>query len=507
MSPSYWLLLVATLLILYLLARKTCRDGERFRLLVENTSDLVCLHDLDGYCVWVSPSCKRLLGYTAKELRGSKMCDHLHPDDEERVCRECPWACKSAFPGFQPSAGKSKRTARIRRKDGSYAWMEMLIYPVRNRRGRVIQVQTASRDVSERKQAEDLYRFLIRNLPDMAVFLFDSELRLVVAEGSILHRLIQRPDPERHRIWGALGRELADIIEPGCRDVFRGKSNSTEHPSQGRIYRIVTFPVYDTSGQISLGMAVAEDITIQRQTVAALREQSADLERSNRDLERFANVASHELKSPLRRIASFAELLADDYEGLLSDDADEYIGHIIDAVQSLKEVIEALLTYSRVQRDRTHMSWVCLADVCTEAVSNLGPLLRERGAQVTFDTGAQVTGDHILLRQLLENLIGNGIKFNPKPGPKVHVAITRGLLDWEVIVMDNGPGIAPEYHDKVFQMFQRLRPDVDGTGIGLALCKKIVGIHRGKIWVGKNGKGAQIHFTLPARTPDEVTQS
>lgn len=482
------------------------RKEQHFRLLAESALDLVCLHAMDGTCLWVSPSCEDVLGFHPKEIVGHNLREFLHPED-------LPSVVHADREGSVARGDTATAVVRARKKDGSHIWVEMRVQPVRDCRGSIRRVKTTCRDVTDRKQAENLYRFLVRNLPDVAVFLFDDHFRYVVAEGSILERFIASDllgKVEGYNLYQALPPDVIESLESCYKAVFDGHSSTIEQPFRGYVYRIHTFPVFDTSGTISLGMSVVHDITEQRGVVTALRDRTADLERSNRDLEQFANVASHELKAPLRRIASFAELLAGEYQGRLSGEADEYIGHVIEGVGALKDVIDSLLVYSRVQTDRSEMETLNLNEVLVEAVKNLGPMIRDYGASVTQERlPSEVFGDRVLLRQLLENLIGNGIKFNNTgKQPRVHIKAKRGLLDWEVTVIDNGPGIAPEYEAKVFQMFQRLRPDVEGNGIGLALCKKIVGIHRGKIWLERLTEGAAFHFTLPARNPTEdITES
>jgi PAS domain S-box-containing protein len=497
------LVTVAALVILGFLVARLRRSEERFRLLAENASDMIAVHKTDGTYLWVSPSVERLLGYTPRELVGKNPYTLFHPDDVPHI----------RGTAHEPAlSGTTVRvTYRIRRKDNTYLWFESLTQPIYNSKGEVVQLQTASRDVTEQKRARDLYRFLIRHLPDTSVFLFDREFRHLVADGTITGRTIPPVDNlEGKSLWEVFPEDMAIELSPFYQGLFKnGAPIRIEKSFRTRTYNIHFLPVHGALGDVELGMAVFHDVTTQKATVAALEDQTADLERSNRDLEQFANVASHELKSPLRRISSFAEIMAEEYEGLLSDEADEYLNHIIDGVESLRSVIESLLTYSRVQTDRMHMDWVDMNEIVLEAVKNKAGAIRDSGAQVTKTVLPNlVTGDDVLLRQLIENLIGNAIKFNTTGRrPLVKISAKRLLLDWEFSVTDNGPGLDPAYGLKVFTMFQRLHPEVPGTGIGLALCKKIVGIHRGRIWYeGHQGEGTTFKFTISARSPDEVTQ-
>lgn len=490
------------LLFVVLLVTRLHRSEERFRLMAENASDLVGLHTPEGIHIWISPSVERVLGYSPKEMVGRSSYDFFHPSDLQRI-REL---------SHKPVVERGEQqivTYRCRHKQGHYVWLETVTSPVHNSQGEVVQLVTASRDVTERKRAEDLYRFLVRHLPDTSVFLFDRNFRHLIADGSLTVKTI----PPAHNLEGrtlyeVFPEDMASTLYPHYKRVFKGDPEVIEQAFRTRIYQITFLPIVYGSNreEVSMGMAVFHDVTETKRIVQALQDQAHDLERSNRDLERFANVASHELKSPLRRIASFAELLAEDYEGLLGDSADEFIGEILDGAKSLAEVIEALLQYSRVQTDETQMVWVDLNTVCDEAVQSLAGKVRESNAVIRRGHLPTVTGDPVLLKQLLSNLIGNAIKFyEGDDKPIVTVTAHRELLDWEISVADNGPGVDPEQRKRIFEMFKRIRVDVDGSGIGLALCKKIVSIHRGRIWVGDTECGGDFRFRLPARTPEEVT--
>jgi len=294
-------------------------------------------------------------------------------------------------------------------------------------------------------------------------------------------------------------------------NALEGTANTAVIGLRGYLYEIQYVPILQDE-EVIAGLMVATDVTEERQREAALEERTDDLERSNRDLEQFADIASHELKTPLRHISGFADILADEHEGLLSDEADECIGHITHGVREMQGVIEALLRYSRAKTNENRMQSVNLAMIAKQVLLSIAPKVEEVGGlvQVDWESLPTVRGDPVLLKQLLENLIWNGIKFS-QPNPVVHVEGTRDLLDWVVSVTDNGPGVEEEHREMIFQMFKRSRTDVEGSGIGLALCKKIVGIHRGRIWIeAGHGSaprpGAVFKFSLPARVRDEITQ-
>ncbi|MCW0214486.1 MAG: ATP-binding protein [Pseudonocardia sp.] len=241
-----------------------------------------------------------------------------------------------------------------------------------------------------------------------------------------------------------------------------------------------------------------------------LDEQTRELERSNRDLEQFAYVASHDLQEPLRKVSSFCQLLQRRYGGRLDERADQYIGFAVDGAQRMQTLINDLLTFSRVGRTTEGFVAVPLAKVARAAAGQLEVAREEAGGEIVVpDDLPHVHGDAGLLQQLLFNLIGNALKFR-RPGVPPVVRVEGGLVgdDWEIVVRDNGIGIEPEFADKIFVIFQRLhgREVYAGTGIGLALAKKIVEFHGGRIWVDTDPRpepGTVVRFTLPveAQTP------
>jgi len=262
---------------------------------------------------------------------------------------------------------------------------------------------------------------------------------------------------------------------------------------------------------------LADDIDAMRRHILAeldalegahrrLDEQARDLERSNRDLEQFAYVASHDLQEPLRKVSSFCQLLKRRYGGQLDERADSYIAFAVDGATRMQRLINELLAFSRVGRLTGGMESVDLNDVADAALGQLETVRDEVDAVVTVGELPTVRGEAPLLTQLLANLVGNALKFR-RPGLRPEVTVTaRPHPDgWEVSVADNGIGVEPEYAEKVFVIFQRLhsREAYPGTGIGLAMAKKIVEYHGGRIWLDSDRTdGATVRFTLPADTEE-----
>jgi PAS domain S-box-containing protein len=232
------------------------------------------------------------------------------------------------------------------------------------------------------------------------------------------------------------------------------------------------------------------------------RRAEEELARSNKELEQFAYVASHDLQEPLRMVTSYVQLLARRYKGNLDGAADEFIGFAVDGAARMQRLISDLLTYSRVGTRGKEFEPTDCEIVLQRSLKNLQIAIEEKQAVVTHDPLPTIMADNVQLGQLFQNLIGNAIKFQGTEPPHVHMSVSRNGNSWVFSVRDNGIGIAPEYAEKIFIIFQRLhtRDKYPGTGIGLAVCKKIVERHGGQIWVeSESGKGATFCFTLPMK--------
>jgi signal transduction histidine kinase len=234
-----------------------------------------------------------------------------------------------------------------------------------------------------------------------------------------------------------------------------------------------------------------------------LEEKVQELARSNAELEQFAYVASHDLQEPLRMVAGYMQLMARRYKGRLDEDADQFIGYAVGGAMRMQQLINDLLAYSRVGTRGKPFEPTACGQVVGQILANLQVAIQETGAVVTHDGLPTVEGDPVQLAQLFQNLLGNAIKFR-KPGepPRIHVRAQRNGAEWVFAVSDNGIGIDPRYQERIFVIFQRLHSEHEyaGTGIGLAVCKKIVERHGGRMWVeSQPDQGATFYFSLPAR--------
>jgi PAS domain S-box-containing protein len=240
--------------------------------------------------------------------------------------------------------------------------------------------------------------------------------------------------------------------------------------------------------------------------ISALRAKTIELQRSNEELEQFAYVASHDLQEPLRMVVNFMGLLKRTHSAALDENANKYIDFAVDGAQRMKQLIDALLMFSRVDARGTSFAQVRLQDSFDNVVRTMPLLVEESGAKIEHDPLPEVWGDHAQLEQVLQNLVANAIKFHGERPPVIRVSCTERNTSWEIAVADNGIGFDPRYSERIFAMFQRLhdRQAYPGSGIGLAIAKRIVGRHGGRIWAESvPGQGSIFTFTLPKRPPME----
>ncbi len=259
-------------------------------------------------------------------------------------------------------------------------------------------------------------------------------------------------------------------------------------------------PLRTEEGILKGGVIVIRDVTAQRRASEELELKAKELARSNSELSQFAYVASHDLQEPLRMVTNYLQLLQRRYGGRLDADADEFIGYAVDGALRMQRLIHDLLAYSRVGTRGRAFEAVELGGILEKAKTNLKLALEESGAEIKSDGLPQVQGDATQLIQLFQNLLANAIKFRGDESPRVHVSAQQEDGEWIVEVADNGIGIDAGQADRIFLLFQRLhtRREYPGTGIGLAICKKIVERHGGRIWVeSEPGQGSRFRFTLP----------
>ena len=314
-----------------------------------------------------------------------------------------------------------------------------------------------------------------------------------------------------------IGRVLADIIiPPRYRDAHRNGLRRAADSGEGAVLnrRIEITALHQSGHEFPIELAICpiksgetyhfaafvRDVTERKHAQHELARKVEELARSNAELEQFAYVASHDLQEPLRMVASFTQLLARRYKGKLGADADEYIGFAVDGATRMQTLIQDLLSYSRVTTKGQSLVHTDAGVACHNALRNLHTSIVEADGIVTVDQLFPVLADATQLTQVFQNLIGNALKYRNGQRPEIHIASKLDGHQAVFSVTDNGIGIEPQYFDRIFQMFQRLHTmkAYSGTGIGLALCRKIVERHGGRIWVeSRPGQGSTFLFTMP----------
>ena len=267
-------------------------------------------------------------------------------------------------------------------------------------------------------------------------------------------------------------------------------------------FSVIKIPRHNEKGQVIGTMGISRDITERKRAEEERKKLMLELKRSNQELEQFAYVASHDLQEPLRMIVSYLQLLSQRYQGKIDADADEFIGYAVDGGRRLQRMISDLLIYSRVGTRGKEFAPINCEDVLKEVLNSLQIAIEESAATITHDPLPTVMADVTQLAQLLQNLIANAIKYRGKNSPLIHLGVQSQNNEWLFSVKDNGIGLDPKYSERIFGIFQRLhtREEYAGTGIGLAVCQRIVQRHGGRIWVKSElGKGTTFYFTIPIK--------
>jgi len=485
------------------------RSEAKFRVIVETSHDGIVFYDADAVIRYRSPSFRRISGYTDEELVGRSGFDTVHPDDLEKVRQN--WTQVLTEPGALHRA-----SYRIRHKDGTWRTIETIFQNLLDN-PHVQAVVGTAQDITDRKlamgaleESELRYRRLFeRSASALAVYemIYD-------AQGNPRDFRFVNVNPAFERVTGlsaskVLGRAALEAT-PGMEDYWiklfaqvalTGEGTSFEHYAShlGRHYAGTAYSPRPNHVAVSF-----MDVTDRKRAEEALEQKAQELARSNADLEQFAYAASHDLKEPLRAVSGFLGLLQRHCEGKLDELAGEYIARVVDGTTRMESLIDGLLAFSRVGIRGGKFATVDTAQALDTALQNLAATIQDTGAEISHEPLPSVHGDAVQLSSLFQNLIGNALKFRKGEPPRVHVGVERTGTCWQFSVRDNGIGIAPQYSARIFGVFQRLhtRTEYPGTGIGLAICKKIVERHGGRIWVeSEPGRGSTFYFSLlDART-------
>jgi PAS domain S-box-containing protein len=521
---------------------------KQYQVVTDSFRDAVYIVDTQGEIVFCNVALSVITGHAVEELLGRPSTD-LYPPTIRPLFLERRAQLFSGHP-VSPLL-----EAMICKKDGSLLPVELSVTSLLHEgqlTGRIVIL----RDLTERKQAEEKFRALLEFAPDaMVIVNTDGAITLVNTQAErlfgysrheLLGQCIDILVPKRFRPIHLVHRRQY-VAAPGLRlmgsgrDLYGRHKNGREIPIEVSLSPLQTVDgllilsairdlterqriqealqiAYDEMEQhVAERTAALQQANAQLQAEVIQRQQARELlmhtndelRRSNQELEQFAYATSHDLQEPLRSVANFTERFAAHYAGQLDPKAKKYMGYIVDGVTRMQGLIKDLLTYSRVAREAPQESTDTEA-VFKTVLANLEATLRECQGVVTHDPLPIVQANPLQMGQLLQNLIGNALKFRGATPPRVHIHVTQTPQAWQFAVQDNGIGIDPKYAKRIFGIFQRLhtRTEYSGTGIGLAICQKIVERQGGRIWVESHpGQGATFYFTIPCGNTDMAREA
>jgi PAS domain S-box-containing protein len=507
------------------LSEETASDA-RYRGLLEAAPDAMVVVNQRGEIVLLNVQAEKQFGYSRDELVGQRVKNIIPEGFAERLIAD---ATRSTADALAQQIGTGIELSG-RRKDGSEFPIEIMLSPLESAEG--ILVTAAIRDISVRKAAEERlvqmegrYRGLLEAAPDAMV--------VVNQGGEIVLVNVQAEKQFGYSRDELLGQKVTNIVPEGFAE--RLVADATRSTAEALAQQIgmgieLTGRRKDGSGfPIEIMLSPLESaegmlVTAAIRNISARKKSEEDnaelerrveertkelavanqvLEQSNLELKQFAYVASHDLQSPLRSISGFVQLLQLEYEGKLDDQARDWIRRTVQSIEQMQTLIRDLLSYSRVDARSRPFIRIPFSDIVNDALTQLDSSIHDSGAQVTCGPLPEIMGDRSQLVQLTQNLIGNGLTYRGDQPPRIHLSAEHSGKEWIFSVRDNGIGIDPKYHEQIFEIFKRLhdQKEYPGTGIGLAVCRRVVNRHGGRIWVESEfGHGSTFCFTIPEGT-------
>jgi PAS domain S-box-containing protein len=497
--------------------RKRAEQAQRhLAAIVESSDDAIIGKDLNGTILSWNKSAERIFGYSAQEAIGKPISIIAPPGRNEM-----PEILERIKRGVRIDHYQTVR----RTKSGRLLDISLTVSPLRDSSGQIIGASKIARDISERKQAEerlrrseeearetrDLLRTTLASIGD-AVIVTDAQGNVTFLN-DVAAALTGWSEKEAvglplKKIFAISNEETGASVESPLEKVFRegrivGLANHTRLTAKsGRQIPIddSAAPIRDAKGGVVGVVLVFRDVTERKHAEKAVQESVERLSRANEDLRQFAFAASHDLQEPLRMITSYSQLLVKEYSGQLGGDADLYVRFISEGTSRMRDLLADLLAYAQLSSDILETGGsVDLDAVKRKAIENCKVAIDESKAIIKSDLLPQVTGHEPHFVQLLQNLIENAIKYRSDTPPQISISVQQKEDMWLFAVADNGIGIAPEYHKQIFGLFKRLHgKQIPGTGIGLAICQRVVQRYGGKIWVESQlRQGSTFYFTLP----------
>ena len=480
---------------------------ERYHSLVDEIVDYAIIRlDTTGKVVTWNKGAERIKGYSQEEIIGKHFSVFYKTQDRENGVPET--ALKMA-----EQEGRFTFSGWRVRKDGSLFWADIAVSRINDKSGQLSGFVKVTRDLTKQKIAEDELKksqnflsSIVENIPNMIFVKDATDLRFVSLNKAGEDLLgYSRNDLLGKNDYDFFTEEEADFFTSKDREVLTsGKLEqimeervSTRNKGV-RVLETKKIPIFNITGEPQYLLGISNDITERKKNELELVERTAELKRSNEELEQFAYVASHDLQEPLRMVTSYLQLLENRYKNKLDEDATDFIHFAVDGATRMRSLINSLLEYSRLNRVKP-FEQVDLNVVLEEILRDLKNQINDNHARIIYDKLPEIWADPVLIGQLFFNLLLNAIKFRSETSPVITITAKKSMGEFIFTVEDNGIGIAKEYYEKIFIIFQKLhsRERYPGTGIGLAVCKKIVERHGGRIWVtSEKGKGATFSFTI-----------
>jgi PAS domain S-box-containing protein len=475
------------------------------KLVLESTGEGLVAADLEGHFFIWNDSAKQLLGRDAADISPEQWTSYYQVYLPDGIT---PYPA-DRLPLTRALRGESVQEELLIRRPaaGGAVFLEVTARPLKDDQGNLCGGVAAVRDITAQKLANDLFRRAVEASPSGILMVGAAgEILLANAEserlfgyeaGELLGQSVEKLVPGRFRQAHAEQRAAYDAAPVKRRvedrqELFGLRKNGSEFPVE-----IGLNPVQTASGTQTLIAVV--DITARKEAARAAANYTQDLQRSNAELEQFAYIAAHDLQEPLRMVASYTELLRERYQGKLDDKADKYIGYAVDGAQRMQRLLNDLLAYSRVGTKAKALQATDTEALLSAVLRGLQKAVEASQAVIVREKLPMVLADEVQLGQVLQNLIGNALKFHGERAPRIRVSAEVIEKMVRFAVADNGIGMQKESSGRIFQMFQRLhtRDEYEGSGIGLAIAKKIVERHGGEIWFDSvPGEGTTFYFTI-----------
>jgi PAS domain S-box-containing protein len=473
---------------------------DRFRRLSDRSPVGVIQAELDGTCLYANSRWLEIVGRSRESVLGAPWFEMVLESDRP--------ATVEAWKGL----GRTEEffaEMRIRTPEGGMRWVRGRGSMLGDEAGLVATFEdiTAAKEAEQRLMlSEEKFAKAFRGSPDALVISTLNGGAYVDLNGAFCrmlgydHAELMGRDAYSLGIW-VDSADRDRLIEQVNRDGQAEDYETRLRRKDGTVIIVLaSVQRIDVGGEPCL-LFICRDVSERRAMEARTKTLLAKLDASNKELEQFAYVTSHDLQEPLRMIAGYAQLIERRYRGRLDSDADEFIAFLVDGAKRMQGMIQDLLEYSRVERLGGAFTEFDAAEVMEDVKRNLAASLEEAGGIIQVGALPRLIGDRTQIMRLLQNLVGNSLKYrDPERSPEISVSAARGEAGWIISVSDNGIGIDPQYFDRIFLVFQRLhtRDKYPGTGIGLAICKKIVERHGGRLWVeSEPGKGSIFHVLLP----------